>query len=189
MDAYARSNTLPADRDKRATPRWAFEAICAATGLDPVWDVCAETHTAVVPGRFYSAKHDALSIDWHLDIDPGLGLPVVWMNPPYSDPGAWCEKAALESARGMIVVGLLPDDRSTRWYQDHVYGIAPVIYITPRRLPFINPATGEEQSGNPKGSVVPIWTPFRTGRSDEVYFSREAWDAFDPRCARKNDAA
>ena len=183
MDAYAKSKTPESMRDRRSTPSWVYGAICAATGLDPIWDVCAEPHTSVVgdnmPRNYWTAEDDALLLDWHYAIrnQERQILPVAWMNPPYSDPGAWCEKAATESREGMIVVGLLPDDRSTVWYQRHIHGIAPTVFLTPTRIPFVNPETGKEQAGNPKGSIVPIWTPWRTGQTTEVYIDRDLWDA------------
>lgn len=183
MDAYAKSRTPQQDRDKRATPAWVYDAICWTLGVRPVWDVCAEQHTAVrgVKG-FWSADDDALSIDWHAEIGRhlGQGLHVAWMNPPYSAPGAWCKKAELEASKGLIVVGLLPDDRSVNWYQMHVHNKASAVFLPPTRIPFVLPETGEEQNGNPKGSLIPIWAPWRTGGTAESYILQSVWSRFKP---------
>lgn len=51
-----------------------------------------------------------------------LGLIKSWesyayVNPPYSNPKPWVEKALLESKKGCNVVMLLRVDISTRWYK------------------------------------------------------------------------
>lgn len=166
MDAYARSNTPIAARDRRATPPDVFARIQHVTGITFVWDVCAEKHTSKVPGRCWTKDDDSLSIDWHgtlmhtLKAPPGF-MPAVWMNPPYSDPTIWCEKAALEARKGMFVMGLLPDDRSVSWYRDYVDHVAPDVWVPDRRISF-HDEKGKPQNGNPKGSVFILWTPWRT---------------------------
>ncbi|MEW6647159.1 MAG: DNA N-6-adenine-methyltransferase [Pseudomonadota bacterium] len=187
MDAYAKSKTPKEERDRRATPRWAYAAICAGIGLRPVWDVAAERHTAVTPGRCWTREDDSLSLSWAKTLRRKLrtsGLIVVWMNPPYSDPLTWCAKAAEEAAQGLIVVGLLPDDRSTNWYRQQVHGVAPSVFLTPERLPFLMPSTGREQRGNPKGSIIPIWTPWRTGHTSETVIDLDTWNQYRPRPLR-----
>lgn len=39
-----------------------------------------------------------------------------YVNPPYSNPSPWVNKAILESKKGKIVVMLLPVDTSTKWF-------------------------------------------------------------------------
>ncbi|SFD67133.1 phage N-6-adenine-methyltransferase [Thiohalospira halophila DSM 15071] len=152
MDAYARSRTPKEERDRRGTPWPVYHAICTELGVEPTLDVCAEPETAKAP-NYWTAEDDALARPWPKN-------EVCWMNPPYSDPGAWCRKAAHEASHGSIVIGLLPDDRSTEWYQNAVHPNASAIYITTRRIAFLD-ANGQPQEGNPKGSIVPIWTPWR----------------------------
>jgi hypothetical protein len=50
------------------------------------------------------------------------GLEVVWVdrtfvNPPYSDPLPWVEKAVAEHKKGKTVALLLKHDSSTRWFR------------------------------------------------------------------------
>ena len=151
MDAYAKSQTPKEGRDLRATPWPVYRAICEHLGLEPEIDVCAGHGTAKAP-QYWTEADDALGKRW----PPA----VCWMNPPYSRPGVWCKKAARESRDGSIVIGLLPDDRSTAWYRQWVYPYASAIYITDRRISFLD-SNGRPQGGNPKGSIVPIWTPWR----------------------------
>lgn len=165
MDAYAKSKTPLEARDRRATPPDVFGRIQHVANITFVWDVCAQDHTAKVPGgRHWTKEDDSLSIDWHheltKDAPPGY-MPAVWMNPPYSDPTIWCDKASLEASKGMFVMGLLPDDRSVEWYRRFVDNVAPDVWVPDRRISF-HDENGEPQNGNPKGSVFILWTPWRT---------------------------
>ena len=156
--------------DTWATPQAVIETIEAWLGMDFTLDVCASYENAKA-SHYIDEETDALNpdIEWK-DYHPG-GQGVFYMNPPYSNPYPWAERAAKESQRGNIVVGLMIDDRSTRWYQDNVEGLASVALIPNKRIRFINPETGLEQGGNSKGSVIPIWTPWRTGRTEYVRIS------------------
>jgi hypothetical protein len=51
---------------------------------------------------------DGLEIDWESP---------AFVNPPYSEPGEWVEKAIRESRKGTDVVMLLKCDPSTQWYR------------------------------------------------------------------------
>jgi phage N-6-adenine-methyltransferase len=175
VDAYAKSKTPKEARDRRATPPSVFHRIEYVTGLTFMWDACAETHTSKVPGRCWTKEDDALSIDWHKALtDPSIPghIPVVWMNPPYSNPDVWCAKAVEEAAKGLIVMGLLPDDRSTGWYLDHVEDVASVCWVPDKRISF-HDEHGVPQDGNPKGSALPLWTPWRTRHTTYTRFNLE----------------
>ena len=164
MDAYSKSKTPIGAGDKRQTPRAVFNRIQQLVGMPFDFDVCAEDHTAKVD-QYWTEADDSLSKNWFWDIGAAIGsMPVIWMNPPYSDPYPWCEKAANEAKQGCIVVGLLPDDRSVGWYQDWVEDKADRIYVPDKRISFED-GEGVAQNGNPKGSVVPVWTPFTVTKS------------------------
>jgi len=64
-------------------------------------------------------------------LDREWGL-VVFMNPPYSKPAPWCEKAYRESLKGKTIVGLLRGDTSTRWFHDWVLPFADLRFIKGR---------------------------------------------------------
>ena len=53
-------------------------------------------------------EFDGLVADWH---DP------TFVNPPYSNPKPWVQKAIRESSYGIRVVMLLKHDSSTEWYR------------------------------------------------------------------------
>jgi len=161
--------------DHWATPPEVFERIQELVRLPIVFDVCASSLNAKTHMHF-NEGHDALSMDWYWEMRGRMNGPqqvsyALWMNPPYSNPTPWVRKANVESTKGLIIVGLLPDDRSTKWYQDNIEGQATICFIPDRRISFINAETGKVQKGNNKGSVIPLWTPWRTGRTQYVRFN------------------
>lgn len=166
--AITKSKTPPSDRDSWATPHHVVENVEEFLGFRFGHDVCASAQNYKAP-RWWSEKEDALSIDWAAALSAwhDRGPLAVWMNPPYSNPLPWVMKAAEESRKGLIVVGLLPDDRSTKWYQAGIEGHASLALVPNRRISFLD-ANGKPINGNPKGSVLPIWTPWRTGRTEYV---------------------
>jgi hypothetical protein len=46
---------------------------------------------------------------------------ITFVNPPYSNPRPWIEKAIDESRKGKRVVMLLRADTSTKWFHDLIY--------------------------------------------------------------------
>lgn len=60
-------------------------------------------------------KEDGLECVWGLQVPFGKG---VFVNPPYSDPLPWVEKAIQENkANNITIVMLLKHDSSTKWYR------------------------------------------------------------------------
>ena len=72
------------------------------------------------------------------DDNPNInGLNIEWgkktyVNPPYSKPLPWVEKAITESNKGKIVVMLLRVDTSTRWWAKIVESKAQILWINGR---------------------------------------------------------
>lgn len=158
MKAYTESTTPDDERDRRGTPKEIFDCISNALNIDFDLDVCADDGNHKV-AEYLTKEDDALSVGWHS---------FNWMNPPYSDPYPWCKKAAKEAQSGSIIVGLLPDDRSTKWFKEQIYPKASAIYTTNRRIPFLD-EDGTPQPGNPKGSIVVVWTPWRVDSPAQGY--------------------
>jgi len=80
-------------KDNYATPSWLF-------GLFFDWfDPCP---LEVNP------KWDGLSIDWGRK---------TYVNPPYSEPLKWVEKAIIEKKKGKLIVMLLRADTSTHYFK------------------------------------------------------------------------
>lgn len=151
--------------DNWQTPEPVIKAIERWLNMPILLDVCATADNRICDA-YISEQDNALADDiaWR----PPAGA-AAWMNPPYSNPLPWCAKAATESrARGVTIIGLLPDDRSTRWYRRHIEGKAAIEPIPSKRISFINPITGNPKNGNSKGSIIPIWFPWRTGHTQSI---------------------
>ena len=97
-----------------------LEQEVGAFDLDP----CCRPETAKAI-QFYTEERDGLSQPWE-------GR--VFLNPPYSKPGPWLQKAIAETAAGRakIVVALLPVRTDTRWFHRLVNGIAELRFIQGR---------------------------------------------------------
>lgn len=109
--------------DHWATP-WplvrGLEAEFGAFDLDP----CCLPDTAKAP-KFFTPEDDGLSKPWH-------GR--VFLNPPYSKPAPWLEKAIHETTAGNaeLVVALIPVSSDTRWFHRLVKGRAEIRFIQGR---------------------------------------------------------
>jgi formate dehydrogenase maturation protein FdhE len=77
---------------------------------------------------FYTLEDDGL-------VQPWKGR--VWMNPPYSQVGAWMAKARAEVDAGNaeLVVCLVPARVDARWYRAAT-GAASVVRVLPQRVKF-----------------------------------------------------
>ena len=167
MDAYAKSRTPEHERDRRGTPVEIFDCISSALNIDFDLDVCADDGNHKV-AHYLTKADNSFSVGWCTGFN--------WMNPPYSDPAPWCAKATHEAKTGSIIVGLLPDDRSTGWFKEWVYPNASAIYTTSRRIPFLD-ENGVPQNGNPKGSIVVVWTPWRVDSPAQGYIDVPRYNA------------
>ncbi len=98
--------------DNWATPREVYDGLNAEFNFN--CDPCPLDPT---PSR------DGLSMEWGTS---------TFVNPPYSKPRPWIEKAIEESKRGKTVVMLLRGDTSTAWWHDLVWGIAEIRFIRGR---------------------------------------------------------
>lgn len=104
--------------------------------------------------------YDLLDSEFHFDDDPcplggqgGLSRDwgrSVYMNPPYSNPVPWCQKAVFEMGRGKVVVALLRGDTTTRWFHTYVLPYAIEIRFILGRVRF----TGARPNF---GNIVVIW--------------------------------
>lgn len=91
-----------------------------AFDLDP----CCVVDTAKAP-KFYTQADDGLTQPW-------FGR--VFLNPPYSKPAPWLEKAIAETSTGGadLVVALLPVSSDTRWFHSLVKDRAEIRFIRGR---------------------------------------------------------
>ena len=164
---YANSKTNPKHRDLMATPPWLFLRIQQVLCLTIAHDVCAQRSSAKC-ASYWTKNHNALTRDWSSEFPP---LTPVYMNPPYSQLPEFTAKAVEQASKGLIVVGLVPDTPSSKWYRDHLHGIAASAYRPDGRISFIKP-NGKKAESNMFPSIVPVWTPWQTGQTSYAYFDR-----------------
>lgn len=168
MLAYTKSKTPEGEGDKRQTPKEVIARIQTLINMPLIHDVAAEPHTAKC-ASYWTAEDDALSKDWR---EPMIGSSLsgaLFCNPPYSNITPWVKKACEASKKGLFVVGLLPDDRSVSWQREYVEDKAQIIYVPDKRISFED-GNGIPQNGNPKGSIICLWTPFYFDKSCYVRF-------------------
>jgi phage N-6-adenine-methyltransferase len=110
-------------------------------------DPCATAANAKC-ARFFSESDDGLSKSWDGER--------VFMNPPYGrEIYAWTKKAREESARGALVVGLLPASCDLAWWHDDVIGNE--IRFIRGRVRFLT--DGPYRASGFFASVIVVWRP------------------------------
>lgn len=127
--------------DEWMTPPALFDSIAAIYGPFDL-DAAARRENAKAP-RFYTKADDGLRSPW-------FGR--VWINPPYSDPKPWCQRA-VEAAHGGeadLVVMLLPAAVDTIWFHDWVipYAAWKPLRGRPRFLGWMGTPIGSPKAGN-----------------------------------------
>lgn len=113
---------LSSNSDEWATPQPIFDLLDAE--FDFNLDPCAteENHKC---NTFYTAEIDGLKQKW--------GGYRVFCNPPYSNIGAWVEKAFRETRNdNTLVVLLIPSRTDTRYFHDYIYQRAEIRFIKGR---------------------------------------------------------
>ncbi len=153
-------------QDCYRTPPELLAAVRSDFGLTFTLDAAADESNAVCDD-FLTGPHDpegecfcGLCTRWK---------GVVWCNPPYSNVAPWVTKARMSAeVHGTTVAMLLLADTSTRWFA-HGVRTAETYLLTPGRVSFIDPETGQPARGNRIGSVLFIWRPHgRIGRRGHI---------------------
>lgn len=104
--------------DDRGTDQAFFDSLSERFGGFTL-DVAAAKHNAKC-SDYFTVADNGLSQEW-LTFDGGVSR--AWCNPPYSDCGAWVQKAWGEWFKGNsdLIVMLLPANRTEQgWWQQHV---------------------------------------------------------------------
>lgn len=157
------------DKDAYRTPSYVFKWLERLF----YWfhlDGCANEHNAMCHRWIGKGSHiaeDFLAddlLDRLIDevVEQGELLRI-FVNPPYSNPLPFVQRAVELMKAGYLVVMLLPADKSTKWYKVIQDNATEVIDIIGGRINFIHPETGEEVKGNNKGSMVAVFDPFIQG--------------------------
>ena len=95
----------------------------------------------------------------------------IWLNPPYGRTiGKWMQKAAEESAKGCLVVCLVPARVDTKWWHNWVLNRAKVTFFK-GRLRFIKYSDGSavRSGGAPFPSALVIYEPDLSSRFNFPY--------------------
>jgi phage N-6-adenine-methyltransferase len=99
--------------------------------------------------RYLDIQTDALKVNW---AEHGS---IIFCNPPYGrEIGKWFAKAREAQAAGALVVMLAPARTDTRWWHEHVQGIASEVRFVKGRLKF-----GDGKQSAPFPSAVIIYRP------------------------------
>ena len=171
LDIYSKTTTPKALRDEQATPNTVVRRIEQVMNVLFVHDVCASRKNKKCP-TFWSKKGNALTKNWACELAGTKSyLPVFWMNPPYSQLPEFTHKAWKEARNGCIVVGLVPDMRSSKWYQTYIHDVCPTVWLPDGRINF--ELEGVIRPGNGLPSCFPVWMPWEATTS-YMYFNRKA---------------
>lgn len=126
-------------------------------------DAAAERHNRKCPW-FYGPGapegfRDGLTVDWAADAPGGT----IFLNPPYArvlkmpiEP--WLKKATVEAMKGLTVVGIIPANVQTRWWQTWVRAAYEVRFLT-HRISFDAPPGVKVSSNAGHNVAVVIWKP------------------------------
>lgn len=133
--------------DNWRTPKYIFDYFddMYHFELDAAADV-----TNYLCNNYYTEEDSAFNHDWYTAVE---GSPSVWLNPPYSNPLPWVQKAHHEAINGCTVVMLLKLDTSTKWF-DICRKYATTIYLLGRRVRFLKPDGTPGKSPNFCSCVV-----------------------------------
>lgn len=120
------------------SPAWLFLGMGLSFDLDVAAPVGGPLH--VPADRWLTIADDGLTAPWE-------GL--VWCNPPYSEPGPWCQRWAAHPAGGCL---LIRSDLSA--VGPHVaWAASSSCYVPPGRLRFVHPDHGDSR-GVPFTSIL-----------------------------------
>ena len=110
------------------------------------YDACAseENHLCVEYG---TEARSCLDADW---------VNVTWLNPPYSNPGPFLQKAWRETYAGVTTVALVKGDPSTKWWVAHVRDKAMIHWI-PNRIKFYLNCKPTEHTASFPSALLIYW--------------------------------
>src|SRR5258708_6578608 len=112
-----------------ATPQAFFDTLNAEFHFD--LDAAATNENAKCEA-YLTKDDDALAQDWSQ-----FGS-VIWCNPPYGkEIGKWFARARYAQKNGVTVVMLAHARTDTRWWHEHVQGIADEVRFVKGRLRFV----------------------------------------------------
>ncbi|MGX2949356.1 phage N-6-adenine-methyltransferase [Ursidibacter sp. B-7004-1] len=166
-----KTKTAKNDKDLWATPWDIFHGAEALFRRTFDLDACASSHNAKCK-RYITAEQNILTCDW------GEKGQNVWINPPYSDPTPFIQRAIEQSRNNdHFIVMLLPADTSVKWFRLCVQHAMLIQFITASeneggRISFLHNASRKAVAGNSKGSMLVVFYGCY-GSGSTGYISRE----------------
>jgi site-specific DNA-methyltransferase (adenine-specific) len=113
-------------------------------------DPCTTEDNPLGTDYWFTEEDDGLTLDWD--------SASVFMNPPYGrEIYAWTRKACDASAKGALVVGLLPASTDLAWWHEDVVGCADEVRYIRGRVRFLT--DGPYRASGFFASVIVIWRP------------------------------
>lgn len=142
--------------DEWETPRWLFDRLNAEFNFD-LDAACTVRNCKCTCGIF---ECDALTEHWDWYKQRDLS---VFLNPPYSQIGAFMKKAYEESLKGITVVCLIPCRSDTKYWHDYVMKAEEIRFIKGRLKFGINGDTSGSSAPFPSCVVIFngfVWIPY-----------------------------
>jgi hypothetical protein len=173
------SNTPDAIKDLWSTPGELVDFMENRYGPYDL-DAAASANNAVCE-KFFDEKTNCLKRWWG-------SKKHVWLNPPFSNPLPFVEKAAEQARNGNQIDVLLNADSSTAWFRLAQMRASEIIWIVADidyhitddevvidtahsgRLAFTNADSGEAVSGNSKGQVMFIFREMKEGEQQQTHY-------------------
>lgn len=134
------------DSDDRSTPLELFNPLNEEFHFQ--LDVCADAENTKCEKFFYLGMN---------------GLKQCWaplrcfMNPPFSNISAWLYKARYEASRGALVVAILPNDSSTKWFHEYIWDKIKNEFRVPVRFPDKRYAFGDYTNSSKFAILIAIF--------------------------------
>lgn len=166
--------------DEWATPQWLFDQLNDIYGPFDI-DVCASNKNSKCT-VFFDEADDGLTSSW---------IGKTWLNPPYSDPSPWVEKAVNETRMGVTIGALLPADHSVKWYNKFIANnpCAKIVERFPYRIKFNPPKDWTGNISGPRGShIFVLFTPQVIRAQQLEVFIGSRTDEANPAKSRSNRA-
>jgi phage N-6-adenine-methyltransferase len=139
--------------DEWTTPDWLYNRLDEEFLFE--LDAAADAKNTKSCG-FYGKDDDALVQPWYEDYGEDGCVKSVFLNPPYSQIGAFMKKAYEESLEGAVVVCLIPARTDTKYWHEYVMKAQEIRFVK-GRLKFSN-----QKNSAPFPSVVVIFDPHYT---------------------------
>ena len=156
MTGFALQNTSlvsVASSDTWATPQWVVQWVADVLQWSSFdFDPCCVPATAKAPDYISPDTGDGL-------VDPWRGSRV-WVNPPYSNQGAWLRRCASEARNGRNIAALVMPSFDAGYWRSAVWERANEVWLIEGRIAF--EVDGEPRPGGNVRSCVVVYRS--TGR-------------------------